>query len=116
MPITIIQPKPTQRYTGSRRDEAIAASTTNSDSSDSDSDSDVGGVDIEGDIAMQIKKESRRPAKRARHGGGGYGGQQYGKSDIVTPGEIITDDPQWMRFVTMFPTPPPSPPLNRISC
>ncbi|TVY13341.1 Exosome complex component rrp4 [Lachnellula arida] len=38
-----------------------------------------GGADLEGDHDM-------RPAKRARH-----------KKDVVTPGEIVTDDPQWMR-------------------
>jgi exosome complex component RRP4 len=49
---------------------------------DSSSDEDDGGVDIEGDIDM-------RPTKRARH---------HGSSSIVTPGEIVTDDPQWMRY------------------
>lgn len=48
---------------------------------DSDDDSDDGGVDIQGDTDM-------RPAKRARH-----------KKDIVTPGETVTDDPQWMRCI-----------------
>lgn len=47
-------------------------------SSEDDSD---GGVDLEGDIDM-------RPKKRARHDGA---------SSIVTPGETVTDDPQWMR-------------------
>ncbi|KAI1778193.1 hypothetical protein F4818DRAFT_289119 [Hypoxylon cercidicola] len=49
------------------------------DVSDSDSD---GGVDLEGDISMT------RPAKRARRTDG---------DSIVTPGEVITEDPQWMR-------------------
>ncbi|KAF7905435.1 uncharacterized protein EAF01_005956 [Botrytis porri] len=40
--------------------------------------SDDGGVDIEGDLDMQL-------SKRAKH------------QNIVTPGEVITDDPQWMR-------------------
>jgi exosome complex component RRP4 len=31
-----------------------------------------------------------RPAKRARHSTKG----------LVTPGETVTDDPQWMRYVT----------------
>ncbi|KAG0652166.1 Ribosomal RNA-processing 4 [Hyphodiscus hymeniophilus] len=42
-------------------------------------DSDDGGVDLQGDVSM-------RPAKRARH-----------SREIITPGEIITDDAQWMR-------------------
>lgn len=46
----------------------------------SSEESDDGGVDLEGDLDM-------RPAKRARHR----------SKDIVTPGEIVTDDPQWMR-------------------
>ena len=57
---------------------AIAATKNYVD--DSDDDSDTGGVDLQGDIDM-------RPAKRARH------------SDIVTPGEIVTDDAQWMRYL-----------------
>ena len=47
----------------------------------SSDDSDDGGVGLQGDIDMP-------PAKRARH-----------RQDIVTPGEIVTDDPQWMRCV-----------------
>jgi hypothetical protein len=43
------------------------------------SDQSDGGVDLEGDLDM-------RPAKRAKY------------QDIVTPGELITDDPQWMRY------------------
>jgi exosome complex component RRP4 len=46
----------------------------------SDDDSDDGGVDLEGDLDM-------RPKKRAKHG-----------QDVVTPGETVTDDPQWMRY------------------
>jgi exosome complex component RRP4 len=45
------------------------------------SDDDEGGVDLQGDTDM-------RPAKRARY-----------KKDIVTPGETVTDDPQWMRYI-----------------
>ncbi|KAF6815749.1 Exosome complex component rrp4 [Colletotrichum musicola] len=69
MPITILAPRGTP----------VRPKPTQQ-ASDSDSDSD-GGVDIEGDVSM-------RPAKRAR-------GEAY---EIVTPGEIITDDPQWMSF------------------
>ncbi|EHK96159.1 putative Exosome complex component rrp4 [Glarea lozoyensis 74030] len=46
----------------------------------SDEDSDDGGADLQGDINM-------RPSKRARH---------Y-REDIVTPGEVVTDEDQWMR-------------------
>lgn len=67
MAITIIQPKPVPRYT--RR----------TSSAGSDSDSDDGGVDIEGDIKMATGRSA------ASH------------SDIVTPGEVITTNPQWMR-------------------
>lgn len=78
MPITIIQPKPIPRITN--RDDGA--------SSNSDSDSDTGGVDLEGDLAMSLG----RPAKRAKH-----------DSNIVTPGEVITDDTQYMRFVKGTP-------------
>ena len=47
---------------------------------DSDDDTDDGGADVEGDLSM-------RPAKRARNSA----------KDLVTPGETVTDDPQWMR-------------------
>jgi exosome complex component RRP4 len=45
----------------------------------SDDSEDDGGVDLQGDVSM-------RPAKRPRQA-----------RDIVTPGETVTDDPQWMR-------------------
>jgi hypothetical protein len=51
----------------------------------SSDESDNGGVGLEGDADMP-------PAKRARHSG----------QDIVTPGETVTDDPQWMRYSTPF--------------
>lgn len=58
---------------------------SNYDYSDSDSDTSsvAGGVrlDDDGDIDM-------RPKKRARH---------HTSVNIVTPGEQVTDDPQWMR-------------------
>ncbi|KAF6819589.1 exosome complex exonuclease RRP4 [Colletotrichum sojae] len=76
MPITILAPRGTP----------VPPKPTQQ-ASDSDSDSD-GGVDIEGDVSM-------RPAKRAR-------GEAY---EIVTPGEIITDDPQWMRGHGTYVTP-----------
>lgn len=89
MAITIIQPKPVPQYTDQR--SALIKSNPDSDSDASESDSEAGGVDVQDDIALAIKAESRRPARRARYG-----------SDIVTPGEVITDDPQWMRFVSLF--------------
>jgi exosome complex component RRP4 len=49
---------------------------------DADDDDENGGVDLEGDSDM-------RPSKRARRG-----------KDIVTPGETVTDDPQWMRYTS----------------
>ncbi|KAF2965677.1 hypothetical protein GQX73_g7883 [Xylaria multiplex] len=70
MPITILQPAPPPGYNPYHIPDVA---------SDSDSE---GGVDIEGDVSMG------RPSKRFR------------RSDddaIVTPGEIITEDPQWMR-------------------
>ncbi|KAL2110927.1 hypothetical protein VUR80DRAFT_544 [Thermomyces stellatus] len=44
---------------------------------DSDADSDSsGGIDLDGDVAMTARQAD---------------------TDLVTPGELITDDPQWMR-------------------
>lgn len=68
MAITILTPAP-------------ATTAYYADSNSSASDKEEGGVDLDGDIDM-------RPKKRARH---------YGSSSIVTPGETVTDDPQWMR-------------------
>ncbi len=50
-----------------------------------DEDPENGGVDLEGDSDM-------RPAKRARYGSA---------KDLVTPGETVTDDPQWMRYTAL---------------
>lgn len=58
---------------------APAAAPYESDREDSD-DSD-GGADLDGDLDM-------RPAKRRKN-----------DQDIVTPGESVTDDPQWMRYL-----------------
>jgi exosome complex component RRP4 len=52
----------------------------------SSDDSDHGGVDLEGDAQMP-------PAKRARHAA----------KNMVTPGETVTDDPQWMRYSALIP-------------
>ena len=84
MPITIITPKPTR-----------PAHDPEEDVSDtSDSDSDTGGVHLEDDVPVTTKAAAAggRPRKRARLAGGGSH-----RGDIVTPGELITDDPQWMR-------------------
>lgn len=68
MAITILAPAPAVPY--HRADE-----------SDDDDDED-GGVGLEADLET-------RPAKRARHSSA---------KDLVTPGETVTDDPQWMRY------------------
>ncbi|POS73862.1 exosome complex exonuclease Rrp4 [Diaporthe helianthi] len=68
MAITIIQPKPVPQYT---RHTSSAAG--------SDTDSDSGGADIEGDIRMATGRSATS------------------HNDIVTPGEVITTNPQWMR-------------------
>jgi exosome complex component RRP4 len=60
---------------------ALATTAYYADSDRSVSDEEDGGVDLDGDIDM-------RPKKRARH---------HEFSSIVTPGETVTDDPQWMR-------------------
>jgi exosome complex component RRP4 len=72
MAITIIQPKPAQHNVNSPAD------------SDSDSDS-GGGVDL-GDPGRRTKKMRR----------------DEDDGELVTPGEVITDDPKWMRPVETF--------------
>lgn len=74
MPITILQPVPLPIA----RPHADYASGSDSDS--------AGGADIEGDISMM--RSSKRP-------------RWAGDSSIVTPGEVITEDPQWMRYVSL---------------
>lgn len=81
MPITIVAPKAVR--------PSYAAGTEHA-SDRSDSDSSEGGADLEGDIAMRTT--TARPRKRTRRTGG-----SKSNSEIVTPGEVITDDPQWMR-------------------
>jgi len=71
MAITILPPGPAY----------IPSKTENS--SDESSDASEGGADLEGDIDMS------RPKKKARH--------HISAKDIITPGETVTDDPQWMR-------------------
>lgn len=58
--------------------ESEESMSVNSDS-DSDSDVEMGGVPL--------------PHKRTR-----LGDKKIG-AGIVTPGEVVTDDPQWMRWV-----------------
>ncbi|KAI0521967.1 hypothetical protein F5B22DRAFT_594875 [Xylaria bambusicola] len=80
MPITILQPAPPPGYLPN---ESFGAN------SDSDSE---GGVDIEGDVSMKVTSTRSRQSDA-----------------IVTPGEIITEDPQWMRgHGTYTTTEPPA--------
>lgn len=71
MAITILPPvvEDAPRYQDSDSDESM--------SDNSDSDVEMGGVSL--------------PQKRSRFNKLGEG--------IVTPGQIVTDDPQWMRYV-----------------
>jgi exosome complex component RRP4 len=78
MAITILTPKPTPHIFGSNgKSRGVAAD------SDSDSDSSNGGVDLEGDVSMGYSAVKAKPSDE--------------DADIVAPGELITDDPQWMR-------------------
>lgn len=53
-------------------------------------DSDIESMDSEGDIDMT----TARPGKRQR-----LEDRKKRGTGIVTPGEVVTDDPQWMRWV-----------------
>lgn len=76
MPITILQPRPAPQ-----RPAAAAGAY----SSDSDSD---GGADVQGDVSMRAPK--RRRASLDDEGDDDAG-------EILTPGAVITSNPQWMR-------------------
>lgn len=83
MPITIHPPRPSRPINDPEEDVSSLSG------SDSDSDSGGGGgADLQGDIPMM-----QRPSKRTRTAQG----QTQAGAAIVTPGELITDDPQWMR-------------------
>lgn len=69
MPITILRP-------------AAAAPVYSRPESDDEADD----FDSEGDVDME---GATRASKRAR----------VSHKSIVTPGETVTDDPQWMRYV-----------------
>lgn len=57
-------------------------------------DSDVDSMSMDSDGGVDIApSEAARPSKRPRLGGPNAG------AGIVSPGEVVTDDPQWMRFV-----------------
>ncbi|CEJ80200.1 Putative Exosome complex component rrp4 [[Torrubiella] hemipterigena] len=72
MPITILQPQP------------AAPQQPSAAYAGSDSDSDFGGVDVQGDVSMS---DSRQPAIDL----------EDAMDEILTPGSIITSNPQWMR-------------------
>ncbi|KAM4065621.1 exosome complex component rrp4 [Hirsutella rhossiliensis] len=78
MPITILQPRPVPQP---RPPVALA------DSSDSDSD---GGADIQGDVSMRgaAPKKPRRAS---------LDDDDDEAHEILTPGSVITSNPQWMR-------------------
>lgn len=57
-----------------------------------DSDHDSMSVDSDGGVDLE---QTSRPSKRTRTT---VGGTKIG-AGVVTPGEVVTDDPQWMRLV-----------------
>ncbi|KAG5989482.1 hypothetical protein E4U54_004320, partial [Claviceps lovelessii] len=77
MPITILQPQPASQ-------RALASLVATSEAG-SDSDSD-GGADLEGDVSMRAPKRRRSSANNDDMA-----------DEILTPGTVITTNPQWMR-------------------
>lgn len=75
MAITILPPAP--------------AEPTYTKDYDSDLDYEDGGVDLEGDIDMDADARSPKRTKFS----------DLSSMDVITPGEVVTDDPQWMRLV-----------------
>ncbi|KAK4191112.1 exosome complex component rrp4 [Podospora australis] len=79
MPITILPPKSSRPIPSRRADPEDVPSD-----SDSDTSSQAGGADLDGDIPMITTANKSSPKYDSNTG-------------IVTPGELITSDPQWMR-------------------
>ncbi|KAH7326025.1 putative 3 [Stachybotrys elegans] len=78
MPITILSPAPLPaRPTSAAHPHPLET--------DSDSDSESGGADIQGDVTMRAPKRRRASL------------EDDGQDDILTPGSVITTNPQWMR-------------------
>lgn len=75
------------------------------------SDSESGGVGLDEDT-MDYEVED----------GGKSAGQAPGKqlrltpSSIMTPGEVVTDDPQWMRYDMSWNPDPPTPKKGNMDC
>jgi exosome complex component RRP4 len=74
MPITILSPQPPP------------ARAQPSEDTDSDSDSN-GGADIHGDVPMRTSKRRRAITEE----------DASARDEILTPGTVITTNPQWMR-------------------
>ncbi|KAM7221311.1 exosome complex component rrp4 [Rhypophila decipiens] len=88
MPITIIAPKPARHHFHDSHQ------TADSDDGSDTSSQQGASLDQEGDIQMLISQSSR-----PKHS---HSSQNY---NIVTPGEVITSDPQWMRGHGTYMTP-----------
>lgn len=68
------------------------------DSRTTQADSDVDSMSIDSDGGVELGAEAlSRPSKRQR-----LTGSTEIDRGIVAPGEVVTDDPQWMRLVS-FP-------------
>jgi exosome complex component RRP4 len=78
MPITILSPAPVPA-------RPTSAAPPHPLEMDSDSDSESGGADIQGDVNMRAPKRRRASL------------EDDGRDDILTPGSVITANPQWMR-------------------
>ena len=86
MPITILQPRPApSRPLGASAHAAHGGSVY-----DSDSDSDGGGADLQGDVPMRALKRRRASLDDDDDDGADA-------DEILTPGSVITSNPQWMR-------------------
>jgi exosome complex component RRP4 len=83
MPITILPPKPSRPL---NTHLGNGPSSRPSSSSSNDSSESGGGADLDGDLPMTIQKPRHLTTARSAL-----------DTSIVTPGETITDDPQWMR-------------------
>ena len=91
MAITILAPMIEQTRTNDIEfsGSALELSYDYIENSDEDVDMEDGGVSV-----LKKPQFGAKPQVRARERGKG---QASGRTGIVAPGELVTDDPQWMR-------------------
>ena len=91
MPIKIYTPKPANQVIHDKN-EVLISGGNEDDGADLDDDGDILMEDGErkdyNNASSKARRKTARPINSAR-----------ARKGLFTPGEIVTDDPQWMRWV-----------------